>query len=53
MAVVILSPKKRIAIAALQSGTEARMGPLRAAPIFSMPMKVNCRINACMIPEMT
>ena len=35
---VIFSPRKKMAIAALQSGTDARIGPLRAAPIFSMPM---------------
>ena len=35
---VIFSPRKKIAMAALHSGTEARIGPLRAAPIFSMPM---------------
>jgi hypothetical protein len=38
MAPVTSSPRKKIAIAALHNGTEARIGPLRAAPIFWMPM---------------
>ena len=38
MGTVMRSPRKKIATAALHSGTEARIGPLRAAPIFSMPI---------------